>query len=205
MNPASFIDKAFLLLDQSTAIWHKKESFGKSTLLYNKILLLHLYNFKIWHFEDKIRNPSAKLTAIAKLKKQIDLNNQKRNNQIEIIDRHFVDLLRKRNIKTIPNATGYTENPGSTLDRMSVLSLRIYHLNEELNRNSCEVDHKFQVKQKLTTLFEQKVALSGNFKYQLTNLFNGKARLSLFYAIKLYNNAKLNPEIYKNLTFKKKN
>ena len=204
MNPTSFIHKAFLLLDQSTAIWHKKKSFEKSTSLYNKILLLHLLNFKIWHFEDKIRNPRAKLITIAKLKKQIDLNNQKRNNQIEIIDRHFVDLLRKRNIKTIPNATGYTENPGSTLDRLSVLSLRIYHLNEELNRNSFEVDHKFQVKQKLTTLFEQKVALSGNFKFQLTNLFIGKAKLSLFYAIKMYNNAKLNPEIYKNLTSKKK-
>lgn len=204
MNPTSFVQKSFLLLDQATEEWHKKKSTIKNSSLYYKILLLHLYNFKIWHFEDKIRNPKAKLIAIAKLKKQIDLNNQKRNNQIEIIDRHFVDLLRKRNVKTLPNATGYTENPGSTLDRLSVLSLRIYHLKEELNRNSCEIDHKFQVKQKLTTLFEQKVALSGNFKYQLTNLFNGKARLSLFFAIKLYNSAKLNPEIYKNLTSKKK-
>ena len=103
MKPHSFIQETFLLLDHYTAAWHKRLTSGKSDSLYNKILLLHLYNFKIWHFEDKIRNPQAKLIAIAKLKKQIDLNNQQRNNQIEIIDRHFVDLLRKRNIKTRNN------------------------------------------------------------------------------------------------------
>ena len=204
MNPTSFIHRAFLLLDKYSAIWHKKKSFEKSTSLYKKILLLHLYNFKIWHFEDKIRNPYAKSTDVAKLKRKIDLNNQKRNNQIETIDRHILDLLRNKNIKARINVPGFTENPGSTLDRMSVQSLRIYHLNKELHRNKCDIGHKTQVKQKLATLFNQKTALSNNFIYQLTQLFHGKASLRLYFELKMYNNPKLNPEIYKNLTSKKK-
>jgi hypothetical protein len=204
MNPVSFIQKAFVLFDHSVELWHKKVPSPQGNSLYNKILLLHLYNFRIWHYEDEIRNPKAKLTSIAKFKKKIDRNNQYRNNQIEIIDSHFVNLIRKKNIKTQDNIPGFTENPGSTLDRMSILSLRMYHLKEELNRRTCDINHKTNVNLKLITLFNQKSVLLNNFKYQLVNIFHGKASLRPFFAIKLYNNPKLNPSIYKNLTSEKK-
>src|SRR5262245_22860554 len=92
------------------------------------------YNFRLWHEEDKARPPPATDTETAQVKRAIDKLNQQRNDWIEKLDDWITDELAKRNIVAPQAAAQNTETLGSTIDRLSILALRIYHLIEQRDR-----------------------------------------------------------------------
>lgn len=81
-----------------------------------------------WHYEDIIRDPSIDPVVALKLKRQIDVSNQDRTDMVEYIDSYFLE--KYDSVKPLPEATINTESPAWALDRLSILALKIYHMNE---------------------------------------------------------------------------
>src|SRR3954466_15062602 len=100
------------------------------------------YNYRLWHEEDKARSPTASDTEIAQVKRAIDKLNQQRNDWIEKLDDWITDDLSRGNITPPTSAPQNTETLGSTIDRLSILALRIYHLVEQRDRPETTVEHR---------------------------------------------------------------
>src|ERR1700733_10371095 len=90
----------------------------------------HHANFDLWHIEDEARTPGASDTELAAVKRRIDSTNQQRNDLVEDLDRMLMGWLARRGL---PNATAplNSETPGLIVDRLSILSLKIYHTREK--------------------------------------------------------------------------
>lgn len=86
-------------------------------------LVLHASNFDLWHQEDAARRPGADDCEVGCRKRCIDQLNDRRNVAIEDID---VGLLPLRGRHDGPVRL-HTETPGRIIDRLSVLSLRMWH------------------------------------------------------------------------------
>jgi hypothetical protein len=83
---------------------------------------LHALNFALWHHEDAVRRPGADDGAVARRKRCIDQVNARRNAAIEDIDAKLL-----ADIQLNAGAPLHTETPGTIVDRLSVLALRIVH------------------------------------------------------------------------------
>ena len=85
-----------------------------------------------WHYEDLIRDPHILPEDGMALKRRIDHSNQDRTDLVEQIDSYFRQLYSDVNV--LPNATINTESPAWAVDRLSILALKIYHMQEQVER-----------------------------------------------------------------------
>lgn len=156
----------------------------------------HKYNYLLWHQEDMARDPHATDSQIASIKRNIDILNQKRNDYIEIIDQNIISLFLK-DIKQFDNTLPLnSETPGSIIDRLSILSLRIYHMKEQTNRQDVTPEHILKAQNKLKVIYEQQRDLATSLEQLLLDIKNKKKRLKIYYQYKMYNDPTLNPQIY---------
>lgn len=158
----------------------------------------HLMNFKLWHEEDKARRRDVSTEFIANCKYNIDQLNQKRTNAYEKLDQLIVEKL----VPLIPEQhkeIQNTESMGMALDRLSIMSLKIYHMQEHLNRQDLDNIKKEQVEKNLQVMKNQKIELIKSLKYLIKEYINGTKVPKQFCQFKMYNDPLLNPEIYKNV------
>lgn len=92
-----------------------------------------------WHLEDIIRDPMIDPVAALELKRRIDRSNQVRTDMVEQLDTYFLD--RYKDVNVLPDATINTESPAWALDRLSILALKIYHMEAEVNRTDASPEH----------------------------------------------------------------
>ncbi len=118
-----------------------------------------------WHYEDIIRDPNIDPVAGMKLKRKIDKSNQHRTDLVEKIDDFYIELF--KNIKVEETALINTESPAWVIDRLSILCLKIYHMQEQVDRKDTEEKHKSQCTQKLSILKEQEIDLTSSFNQLL--------------------------------------
>ena len=122
--PGSDLLSAVRQFDETALMWHHEEpptaSAGDSVAA--KALHLHAMNFHLWHHEDAVRRAGVSDHEVADRKRRIDDLNARRNSAIEDIDATLLDLLNPH-----PGAPLSTETPGTIVDRLSVLALRILH------------------------------------------------------------------------------
>ena len=144
-----------------------------------------------WHYEDIIRDPNIDPVAALKLKRQIDASNQDRTDMVEYIDSYFLELY--KDITPKENATINTESPAWGIDRLSILALKIYHMNEEANRTDATPQHRETCQQKLNVLLEQRVDLSTAIDTLLNDIKNGDKYMKVYKQMKMYNDEELNP------------
>jgi hypothetical protein len=144
-----------------------------------------------WHYEDIIRDPQIDPVAALKLKRKIDASNQDRTDMVEYIDSYFLEQFQK--VKTKENATINTESPAWGVDRLSILALKIYHMNEEATRNNASDSHKAACQKKLNILLEQRVDLSTAIDTLLSDIKNGDKYMKVYKQMKMYNDDELNP------------
>lgn len=152
-------------------------------------------NFKLWHLEDEARRTDIPDSQIAELKRKIDKENQQRNNYIETID----DALQEQLPPTDSSVPFHSETPGTIIDRLSIICLKIYHMKIETQRSDATEDHKHICEQRLRTLISQRDNLASALDKLLLDLFNGRKRLVLYRPFKMYNDPSLNPSLYKKL------
>ncbi|MCD7901101.1 MAG: DUF4254 domain-containing protein [Bacteroides sp.] len=148
-----------------------------------------------WHYEDIIRDPNINPEEALALKRKIDKSNQDRTDLVELIDDYFYN--RFQNITPRPDAIINTESPAWAIDRLSILSLKIYHMEQELNRMDVTPTHKAQCNTKLTILLEQKEDLSLAIDQLLTDIESGKKYMKVYKQMKMYNDPELNPVLYR--------
>lgn len=144
-----------------------------------------------WHYEDIIRDPQIDPVAALTLKRKIDASNQDRTDMVEYIDSYFLDKYSHVEVKD--NATINTESPAWGVDRLSILALKVYHMNEEATRTDASGEHKAACQKKLDILLEQRVDLSTAIDTLLADIEKGDKYMKVYKQMKMYNDDELNP------------
>ncbi len=144
-----------------------------------------------WHYEDIIRDPNIDPLAALKLKRQIDASNQDRTDMVEYIDSYFLEEY--SDVTPKANATINTESPAWGVDRLSILALKVYHMEEEATRKDASESHRMACQKKLDILLEQRVDLSTAIDTLLNDIKNGDKYMKVYKQMKMYNDDELNP------------
>lgn len=147
-----------------------------------------------WHFEDIIRDPQINPTEALSLKRRIDKSNQDRTDLVELIDSYFLD--KYKDIKPNPDATINTESPAWAIDRLSILALKIYHMQQETERTDTTSEHRTACQAKLNVLLEQRKDLSEAIDQLITDIEAGRKYMKVYKQMKMYNDPALNPVLY---------
>ncbi|MEE2605007.1 MAG: DUF4254 domain-containing protein [Bacteroidota bacterium] len=148
-----------------------------------------------WHLEDIIRRPFIDPKEALVIKRRIDKSNQDRTDMVEEIDDYFFQKF--KDIASRKDAILNTETPAWAIDRLSILQLKIYHMRIESKRETADESHKLNCLEKLNVLLPQRKNLSLSIDQLLTNISEGKVIAVTYKQMKMYNDKKLNPELYK--------
>lgn len=144
-----------------------------------------------WHYEDIIRDPNIDPVAALKLKRQIDASNQDRTDLVEYVDSFFLEKYKE--VEIAKDAGINTESPAWAIDRLSILALKIYHMQEEVDREDATQEHITSCSKKLTILLEQRKDLSSAIDALIDDIANGKKYMKVYKQMKMYNDEELNP------------
>ena len=147
-----------------------------------------------WHLEDMIRDPEIPPSAALAIKRRIDRLNQERTDLVEQIDCYFLDQYKEAPVR--PDATINTESPAWAVDRLSILILKIYHMQQEVDRTDADATHKQTCEEKLRILYEQKKDLSTALDRLLDDIENGRKHMKVYKQMKMYNDPAFNPVLY---------
>ena len=174
-------------VDQPFTNKYNKEEDLLGHLLYRKCWIDTVQ----WHYEDIIRDPEIDPVAALTLKRQIDASNQDRTDMVEYIDSYFLDTYKDVTAKS--NATINTESPAWGVDRLSILALKVYHMEEEATRENASQSHRDACQKKLDILLEQRVDLSTAIDTLLEDIAQGDKYMKVYKQMKMYNDDELNP------------
>ncbi len=154
----------------------------------------HLIDARQWHMEDIIRDPQIDPVAALELKRRIDRSNQERTDMVEEID----EQLRRKyaDVQPLPDATINTETPAWAIDRLSILALKLYHMNVEVNRQDADEAHKARCNAKLNVLKQQRIDLSSAIDTLLDDIAAGRKYMKVYKQMKMYNDKDTNPVLY---------
>lgn len=147
-----------------------------------------------WHYEDIIRLPNIDPVEAIVLKRKIDASNQDRTDMVEYIDSYFLNKF--KDVKVKEGAKINSETPAWAIDRLSILALKIYHMNEEAIRESASAEHRAKCQEKLNVLLEQRVDLSTAIDDLLHDFSTGEKFVKVYKQMKMYNDEDTNPMLY---------
>ena len=184
------------LQNDTVAQWHQGPIENNATDLLATVCTQHSFNYQLWHEEDIARSPDVSDQEIARVKRSIDGFNQQRNDWIEKLDDQIADLLASNSVSPASDAQLNTETPGSAIDRLSIMSLRLYHLREQLDRDDVDQQHRQSVGQKINVCLLQQSELAKSLQQLINDLFAGKKRHLTYRQFKMYNDPTLNPYLY---------
>ena len=185
---------------QTVAQWHAQPIDNPCQGFLADVCKQHSFNYQLWHEEDIARSPNADDSVIARVKRAIDGFNQQRNDWIELVDDHIARMLEENNVQVDATVRINTETPGSVIDRLSILALRIYHLVEQLEREDVQQEHFEKVRHRIAVCKLQQDELSQELQLLLDDMFAGRARHRTYRQLKMYNDATLNPYLYEKQT-----
>ena len=184
------------LLERLVARWHEVEPAHDEQGLGGRVCDLHRFNFLLWHEEDVARSPAVTDARIAQVKRAIDRYNQARNDAIEKVDDWLIEELGRRGVAAAPEAPAATETPGSTIDRLSILQLRRFHMREQIDRVDAVPEHRVKAAERMVVLDRQRDHLVTSLGRLLDEIFTGQRPLRVFRQMKMYNDPTMNPYLY---------
>jgi hypothetical protein len=193
--------RSISIFQQSIADYHRTDDvnaplqnpFPENTLEH----LLYLKNWidtVQWHLEDIIRNPQIDPVEALKLKRRIDSSNQHRTDVVEYIDSWFLNQY--KNVEPAGTATINTESPAWAIDRLSILELKIVHMEAEAGRADASDSHRAACSGKLSVLLSQRHDLSAAIDMLLADIAAGRKYMKVYKQMKMYNDESLNPVLY---------
>ncbi len=174
-------------VDQNFENKHDRDTQLIEHLLYRKCWIDTVQ----WHYEDIIRDPNIDPVAALTLKRQIDASNQDRTDMVEYIDSYFLE--KYSDVIVNDGATINTESPAWAVDRLSILALKVFHMEEEATRPDASEAHKAACQKKLDILLEQRIDLSTALDQLLDDIADGKKYMKVYKQMKMYNDDELNP------------
>lgn len=197
----TFTEKCWPIFEQVIADYHKTDCVD--TPIQNpypeRSIEFYLYlkcwiDTVQWHFEDLIRDPEIDPASALVLKRRIDKSNQDRTDLVELIDSYFLDSY--KDVTPMEAATINTETPAWAVDRLSILSLKIYHMQEQAERTDADEEHLKRCAEKLAVLREQRIDLSMALDTLLEDIAAGRKYMKLYKQMKMYNDPATNPVLY---------
>ena len=202
MDDNKLSNSALEIFQQSVDDYHKYDDINHTiTNPYPETSLSHLLYKKNWidtvqwHYEDIIRDPKINPDKGMDIKRKIDKSNQDRTEMVEYIDSYFLN--KYSNVMPKENASINSESPAWALDRLSILVLKIYHMDEEYRREGAGEEHKKSCKIKLDILIEQRKDLGDAIDLLLNDIATGEKKMKVYKQMKMYNDESLNPILYK--------
>lgn len=190
------------IFNQSINDYHKTDNvdtaiinpYPSSSLLEHLLYHKNWIDTVQWHLEDIVRNPTIDPVQGLALKRRIDASNQERTDMVEYIDSYFLEQYKEAPLD--PDSTINTESPAWAIDRLSILALKIYHMQAEVNRTDASAEHIKACTEKLNVLLEQQKDLSKAIDELLENISAGKKIMRVYKQMKMYNDPELNPVLY---------
>ncbi|MES2847601.1 MAG: DUF4254 domain-containing protein [Bacteroidota bacterium] len=191
------------IFEESIIDYHKTDNvdtsisnpYPSSSLLEHLLYHKNWIDTVQWHLEDIVRNPTIAPVEGLGLKRRIDKSNQERTDMVEYLDSYF--LGQYKNAPLDPDATINTESPAWAIDRLSILALKIYHMQQEVHRTGASAEHIISCTDKLAVLIEQQKDLSKAIDDLLIDISKGKKYMKVYKQMKMYNDPALNPVLYK--------
>ena len=203
MEKLSFANKAWNIFQQAVEQYHVHDDINKipqnpfqegglEHLLFSK----NWIDTVQWHLEDIIRDENIPPDEALIIKRKIDASNQKRTDLVEYIDAWFLE--KYQNIPLKEDFRLNTETPAWAIDRLSILVLKVYHMNIEAHREEASDAHRASCKQRLSVLLLQKKDLITSIDALLKAIENGEVKMTVYKQMKMYNDESLNPILYQN-------
>ncbi len=185
------------LQDRATGDWHRTGALRQDSgsAWPDAVNRQHRANIELWHIEDEARAPGATDAELAGVKRLVDRTNQQRNDLAEELDRALLAWLEPNGLPN-PAAALHSESPGLMIDRLSILSLKIYHTREEAERVDAPAGHAERNLVRLAILEEQRADLACCLDALWRETLAGTRRFKLYRQLKMYNDPSLNPVIY---------
>jgi hypothetical protein len=201
---AIMLNAAEIVELQSTTVadWHRSPLDNSYEGLLGLVCQQHQFNYQLWHQEDIARSPDVSDAQIANVKRAIDRLNQLRNDWIERLDDWLTRTLDERQIQPMAGAKQNSETPGSIIDRLSILALRIYHLEEQLERADIDQEHFQKVQQRLAICRVQQSELATCLAELWEAITRGELRHRTYRQFKMYNDPTMNPYLYQRQALK---
>lgn len=185
------IDKYHLIDEVDQAFENPYPADSLEHLLYRK----NWIDTVQWHYEDLIRDPEIDPVEGMKLKRLIDASNQDRTDTVEYIDSYFLNQF--KDVVVREDAKVNSESPAWALDRLSILELKIYHMEEEANRQEASKSHREKCNAKLQVLLNQREDLGSSIDDLLQDIASGSKYMKIYKQMKMYNDEDTNPVLYK--------
>ncbi|MBS7347126.1 MAG: DUF4254 domain-containing protein [Muribaculaceae bacterium] len=197
----NFADKCYDIFQQSVADYHIDDDVNAPTrcpydpksiegVLYAK----NRIDAVQWHLEDIIRDPNIDPVAALALKRRIDASNQDRTDMVEELDSWLRD--KYADVHVLPDATINTESPAWALDRLSILALKIYHMDLEAHRPDADDAHRAKCAGKLDILLQQRADLISAINALIEDIAAGRKYMKVYRQMKMYNDEDTNPVLY---------
>jgi len=204
----SFTEQANNIFRQAIRDYHLKDQvdtpinnpYDRDSIEYSLYLKCWIDTVQ-WHLEDIIRDPHINPVDALALKRRIDRSNQDRTDLVEEIDSYFRTLYAE--VKPMDDARLNTESPAWAVDRLSILALKIWHMQEQAERQDADADHIKRCRAKLDVLLEQQEDLSTAIDQLLEDIEAGRKYMKVYRQMKMYNDPSTNPVLYKNKEIKK--
>lgn len=196
-----FAKKSYTIFSDTTALYHQTDDvdavpvnpFDKGTIEHD-LFVKNWIDAVQWHLEDIIRDPEIDPVDALALKRRIDRSNQDRTDLVERIDSYFLTLY--KDVEPLPDASINTESPAWAIDRLSILALKIYHMEAEVNRQDADPAHIAKCRAKLAVLLEQRADLTEAIGQLLTDIAAGRKKMKVYRQMKMYNDPDTNPVLY---------
>ncbi len=157
----------------------------------------HRCNLLLWRTEDEARRNDVPAEAIVRSKRSIDRYNQQRNDAVERIDDALLALLAQLSqtsgMMRRPDARQHSETAGAMIDRLSILSLKIFHMRLQARRTDADTAHRADCGAKLHRLLHQRQNLRDCLARLLEEIRRGEAHFEHYHQFKMYNDPRLNP------------
>lgn len=190
------VPQILTLHEETVARWHHSPIQNTYQGVANLVCQQHMFNYELWHEEDVARSRDVTDEQIAQVKRAIDRLNQARNDTIEKLDDWLTAQLLAQKIEPLPHAKQNTETPGSAIDRLSIMALRLYHYREQLERSDADEQHLAKVRERIALCETQRQDLSRSLAELLDEIVAGTKIHKTYRQMKMYNDPTLNPYLY---------
>ena len=197
----NFVEQCNLIFAQAVKDYHRTDNvdapisnpYTTSTIEYY-LYLKNWIDTVQWHLEDLIRDPQINPEEAVALKRRIDHSNQDRTDLVERIDSYFLDQYHA--ITPKPNARINTESPAWAIDRLSILHVKLWHMQEQVDRTDVSQEQHDKCVAKRAVLKEQLEDMTTSISQLLADYADGTRIMKVYRQMKMYNDPTLNPVLY---------
>ncbi len=197
----NFVENSNRIFAQAVKDYHRTDDvdspmpnpYAEGTIEYD-LYLKNWIDTVQWHLEDIIRAPQIEPIEALAIKRRIDKSNQDRTDLVERIDSYFLTLYHDVQPKT--DAHINTESPAWAIDRLSILHVKIWHMQEQAERTDVSAEQHEKCMAKLAVLKEQLEDLTTSISQLLEDYSSGTRVMKVYRQMKMYNDPTLNPVLY---------